>query len=68
MKKQLDTWAKVQKQVNSANDTMNKMGRSIGSMNERIAALRAQKEWIPSSNREAIRATNREIKSLEKRS
>lgn len=64
--KQLDTWAKVQKQVNSANDTMNKMGRSIGSMNERIAALRAQKEWIPSSNREAIRATNREIKSLEK--
>ncbi|GAB1403041.1 hypothetical protein MASR1M74_02190 [Lentimicrobium sp.] len=63
--KQLDTWAKVQKQVNSANNTMSKMGRSIGSMNERIAALRAQKEWIPSSNREAIRATNREIKSLE---
>lgn len=64
--KQLTTWAKVQKQVNAAGNTMNKMGRSIGSMNERIAALRAQKEWIPASNRAAIRATNHEIKSLEK--
>lgn len=63
--KQLEVWAKVERQVNSANNTMSKMGRSIGSMNERIAALRAQKEWIPSSNLEAIRATNREIKSLE---
>lgn len=64
--KQLNTWAKVQKQVSAANDTMNKMGRSIGSMNERISALRAQKEWIPASNRAAIRETNREIKALER--
>lgn len=64
--KQLNTWAKVQKQVSAANDTMSKMGRSIGSMNERIAALRAQKEWIPASNRAAIRETNHEIKALEK--
>ena len=64
--KQLGTWAKVQKQVSAANDTMNKMGRSIGSMNERISALRAQKEWIPASNRAAIRETNREIRALER--
>lgn len=64
--KQLNTWAKVQQQVSAANDTMNKMGRSIGSMNEKIAALSTQKQWIPASNREAIRATNREIKALEK--
>ena len=62
--KQLDTWAKVQKQVHSANGTMEKMGKSIGSMNERIAALRAQREWIPASNREAIRASNLEINKL----
>lgn len=40
---QLDTWAKVQRQVNGATQTMQNMGRSIGSMNERIAALRAQR-------------------------
>lgn len=63
---QLDKWAKVRSTVVSANKTMDNMGRSIGSINQRIAALKAQKEWIPVSNREAIRATNLEIKSLEK--
>lgn len=62
--KQLDTWAKVQTQVNAANKTMNQMGRSMGSLKERIAALQAQREWIPASNREAIRASNLEIKKL----
>ena len=62
----LDKWSKVQTKVVSANRTMNNMGKSIGSINERIAALKAQKEWIPASNREAIRATNLEIKSLDK--
>lgn len=62
---QLDTWGRVQKQVNAASGTMQNMGRSIGSVNQRIAALRAQREWIPASNREAIRATNHEIQRLE---
>lgn len=51
--RQLDTWAKVQKQVNAANSTMNLMDKSIGSLNERIAALKAQKEWILAKNKEA---------------
>ncbi|MDR0603583.1 MAG: hypothetical protein LBG80_04680 [Bacteroidales bacterium] len=63
---QLDKWSEVQKKVVSATNSMNNMGKSIGSMNQRISALRAQKEWIPSSNREAIRATNKEIKELER--
>jgi hypothetical protein len=63
---QLEKWSAVEKQVNSANRTMDKMGKSIGSMTERVAALKAQKEWIPASNREAIRATNHEIEELEK--
>jgi hypothetical protein len=62
---QLEKWSAVQKQVNAASSTMDKMGKSIGSMNQRIAALRAQKEWIPVENTVAIRATNREIKQLE---
>jgi hypothetical protein len=64
--KQLAVWSKVQTQVNAASATMNSMGRSIGSLNERVNALRAQKEWIPANNRAAIRATNHEIKALEK--
>jgi len=63
---QLDKWSKVQTQVNAANKTMNTIGVSIGSLNERIAALKAQKEWIPANNREAIRATNKEIENLER--
>lgn len=62
---QLEKWAHVQKMVASAENTMNSMGRSIGSINQRIAALRSQKEWIPSSNRAAIAATNKEINELE---
>jgi hypothetical protein len=44
---------------------MNLMGRSIGSLNQRLAALRAQREWIPASNRAAIREATREIDALE---
>jgi predicted RNase H-like nuclease (RuvC/YqgF family) len=62
---QLDTWSRVQQQVQAAERTMKTMGRSIGSLQERISALRAQREWIPATNREAIRATNKEIKKLE---
>jgi hypothetical protein len=62
---QLSKWAEVQTKVVAAANTMNKMGESIGSLTERVSALRAQKEWIPASNREAIRATNHEITRLE---
>lgn len=63
--KQLATWAKVQQRVKSADATMQKCGVSIGSLRERVAALRAEKEWIPASNINAIRRTNVEIKMLE---
>ena len=63
--KQLATWAKVQQRVKGADATMQKCGVSIGSLRERVAALRAEKEWIPASNINAIRRTNIEIKTLE---
>jgi hypothetical protein len=62
----LEKWADVEKKMNSANRTMRDMGRSIGSLNEKIAALKMQREWIPASNTAAIRATNHEIHRLEK--
>jgi tape measure domain-containing protein len=64
--RQLAVWSNVQRSVNAAAETMSKMGVSVGSLRERIGALRAQKEWIPASNREAIRATNHEIADLER--
>ena len=63
---QIGVWAKVQTKMVSADKTMGEMGRTIGALNSRISALRAQKEWIPTSNTEAIRKTNLEIKALEK--
>lgn len=63
--KQLATWAKVEHQVKGAETTMRQCGVSIGSLRERVAALRAEKEWIPANNINAIRRTNIEIKTLE---
>lgn len=63
---QLDKWAKVEKVVNDANKSMNNMGRSIGSISQKLNALKAQREWIPIENRKAIKATNKEIQKLEK--
>ena len=62
----LEKWADVEKKMNSANRTMRDTGRSIGSLNEKIAALKMQREGIPASNTAAIRATNHEIQRLEK--
>lgn len=63
--KQLATWAKVQQRVKSADVTMQQCGVCIGSLQERIAALRAEKRWIPEGNLQAIRRTNIEIRMLE---
>lgn len=62
---QLETWSRVQTQINAANQTMTRMGLSVGSLKQRIEALKAQREWIPARNREAIRASNLEVKKLE---
>lgn len=60
--KQLEIWSKVQQRVAASDATMKKCGVSLGSLRERVAALRAEKEWIIN----AIRRSNVEIKSLER--
>lgn len=62
--KQLAVWAKVQRKVVDADNTMANCGTTIGSLRERIEALKAEKEWIPANDINAIRRTNKEIKSL----
>lgn len=63
--RQLEIWGKVQQRVVAADNTMRKCGVSIGSLRERVEALRAEREWIPAGNINAIRRSNIEIKSLE---
>lgn len=62
----LEVWAKVEQRVNSASNTMQKCGVTLGSLRERVDALRAEREWIPASNINAIRRTNIEVKALER--
>src|SRR5574344_1445507 len=63
---QLAVWGKVQSQVNAASNTMTKCGVSIASLNQRISALRAERDWIPANKINTIRRYNVEIKGLEK--
>lgn len=53
--KQLEVWAGAQQKVNAANDAMSKCGRTIGSLQQRIEALKAERDWIPAGNIQAIR-------------
>ena len=53
--KQLEVWAGAQQKVNAANDAMSKCGRTIGSLQQRIDALKAERDWIPVENIQAIR-------------
>lgn len=64
--KQLEVWAKVQQRVASADNTLKKCGVSVGSLRERVDALRAEREWIPANKINTIRRSNIEIKGLEK--
>ena len=52
--KMLEKWSEIQVKMNAARKSMSDTGNSIGSLNEKIAALRMQREWIPGSNTAAI--------------
>ena len=54
----------VGQKMKAADALMNATGRSVGALRAKIEALRAEREWIPSDNLDAIREYDREIKSL----
>ena len=60
----LGKFADLEKKNLSVNKTFNETGRTMGSLREKIAALQAEREWIPAENIEGIRAYNREMKTL----
>jgi TP901 family phage tail tape measure protein len=55
--------SKKSKEVQQA---MGDFGNSVGSLRQKLELLKAEKEWIPQSNLNSIRAYNTEIKKLEK--
>ena len=54
----------VGQKMKAADALMDATGRSVGALRAKIEALRAQREWIPSDNLDAIREYDKEIKSL----
>lgn len=62
----LGVYAKLEKQTQTVSRVMGDMGKSVGSLQQRLQLLRQERDWIPASNIETLRAYNREIRSLEK--
>jgi len=62
----LGVYSKLEKQTQVVNRVMGDMGKSVGSLQQRLALLKQERDWIPAGNIETIRAYNREIRSLEK--
>lgn len=62
----LNIFANLQKQTNAVNKVMGDMGRTVGSLQQRVALLKNERDWIPATAISDIRRYNSEIKSLEK--
>ncbi|MEY4903238.1 MAG: hypothetical protein RLZZ292_1053, partial [Bacteroidota bacterium] len=62
----LTKFANLQIQSKKTSQLLKDMGGSVGSLREKLALLKAEKEWIPQSNIQDIRKYNTEIKNLEK--
>jgi TP901 family phage tail tape measure protein len=61
-----DKFSKLEKQTSDCSKLMNDMGRSVGSLREKLALLKAERDWIPEKNLTDLRKYNTEIKNLEK--
>lgn len=62
----LDKFAALEKKSKQVQKTFGDMGRSIGSLKQKIDLLRSEREWIPASNLRGIRAYTKEINKLER--
>lgn len=64
---QLSRFARLQTQVNATDTLFREMGNTLGTMQARVATLKAEKEWIPASDTQALLVYNTEIARLEKK-
>lgn len=62
----LDKFAELEKQSKEVNKVMNEMGKTSGSLKQKLALLKAEREWISAKDISTIKQYNREIQSLEK--
>lgn len=62
----LEKFANLQKQSAQVTKTLATMGTSIGSLSQKLHLLKAEREWIPASDIQSLRAYNSEIAKLEK--
>lgn len=61
----LNKFAHLERQAVEVNKTLTGMGRTTGSLKEKLALLKAEREWIPERNIATIRKYNDEIRKLE---
>lgn len=62
----LNKFVKLEKQSKDVQKVLGAMGGSVGSLRAKLDLLKAEKEWIPASNLQALKRYNREIQSLER--
>lgn len=62
----LDKFAALEKKSKQVQKAFGDMGRSIGSLKQKLDLLRSEREWIPASNLRGIRAYTKEIQKLER--
>ncbi|TWI22200.1 tape measure protein [Sphingobacterium siyangense] len=62
----LNRFANLQRQAREVELAMAQFGRTTGTLRQRLELLRAEREWIPTSNIRAIRRYNQEIQDLER--
>lgn len=61
----LNRFANLERQSIEVNNTLAGMGRSVGYLKEKLALLRAEREWLPEKNITVIKKYNDEIRKLE---
>jgi len=64
--KSLEVFSHLEKQTQTVNKVMGDMGKSVATLQQKLALLKAERDWVPAGNIDTLRAYNKEIKSLEK--
>lgn len=62
----LKVFAGLEKQSAAVRKTMSDMGVTTGSLTQKLALLKAEREWIPATNIRDLRIVNKEINKLER--
>jgi tape measure domain-containing protein len=59
-------FSKLQAQASESSKVMTEMGKSVGSLQQRLDLLKAERDWIPASAVNSLKAYNNEIRKTER--